>query len=93
MLDLTDLEDQTIYVLREIYTEFKKPDVLRGMGKDNTTMLWLCRKAFFGNVPFPVIHIDTCYKLRETYDFRDKLTREWGLACSLLATSMRSGQA
>jgi sulfate adenylyltransferase subunit 2 len=49
------------------------------MGKDSTTMLWLCRKAFFGKIPFPVIHIDTGFKFKQMYQFRDKITREWGL--------------
>ena len=79
MLDLSDLENQTIYMLREAYAEFKNPAVLWSMGKDSTVMLWLCRKAFFGSIPFPVIHIDTGYKFRQMYDFRDRLTREWDL--------------
>ena len=79
MLDLKDLENRTIYIVREAYAEFKKPAVLWSVGKDSTTMLWLCRKAFFGKIPFPVIHIDTGYKFKEMYDFRDRITREWGL--------------
>ena len=79
MLDLNDLENQTIYILREAYAEFKKLAVLWSMGKDSTTMLWLCRKAFFGKIPFPVIHIDTSYKFKQMYQFRDKITKEWDL--------------
>lgn len=79
MLDLKDLENRTIYIVREAYAEFKKPAVLWSMGKDSTTMLWLCRKAFFGEIPFSVVHIDTGYKFKEMYDFRDRITREWGL--------------
>ena len=55
MLDLKDLEDRSIYIVREAYAEFKKPAVLWSVGKDSTTMLWLCVKAFFGMIPFPVI--------------------------------------
>ena len=79
MLDLKDLENRTIYILRETYADFNRPAVLWSMGKDSTTMLWLCRKAFFGKIPFPVIHIDTGYKFKQMYQFRDEFAREWGL--------------
>jgi len=79
MLDLRDLENRTLYIVREVYAEFKKPAVLWSMGKDSTAMLWLCRKAFFGEVPFPVIHIDTGYKFAAMYEFRSRLASEWGL--------------
>lgn len=79
MLDLKDLENRTIYILRETYADFNRPAVLWSMGKDSTTMLWLCRKAFFGKIPFPVIHIDTGYKFKQMYQFREELAREWGL--------------
>ncbi len=79
MLDLKDLENRTIYIVREAYAEFKKPAVLWSMGKDSTTMLWLCRKAFFGKIPFPAIHIDTGYKFKQMYQFRDRIAKEWGL--------------
>ncbi len=42
-------------------------------------MLWLTRKAFFGKVPFPVVHIDTSYKIPEMIRFRDETAQEWGL--------------
>ena len=79
MLDLSDLENRTIYIVREAYAEFKRPAVLWSTGKDSTTMLWLCRKAFFGKIPFPAIHIDTSYKFRQMYKFRDELAKDWGL--------------
>ncbi len=79
MLDLNDLENQTIYILREAYAEFDRPAVLWSMGKDSTTMLWLCRKAFLGKIPFPVVHIDTGYKFKQMYRFRDEIAKEWGL--------------
>ncbi len=79
MLDLKDLENETIYILREAYAEFKKPACLWSMGKDSTTLLWMCRKAFFGKIPFPVIHIDTSYKFKQMYDFRNRIAQEWGL--------------
>jgi sulfate adenylyltransferase subunit 2 len=79
MLDLKDLENQSIYIIRETYAEFKNPAVLWSTGKDSTAALWLCRKAFFGRIPFPVIHIDTGYKFKQMYKFRDEVAREWGL--------------
>ncbi len=79
MLDLKDMENRSIYILREAYAEFKRLAVLWSTGKDSTTMLWLCRKAFFGRIPFPAIHIDTGYKFRQMYQFRDSLAQEWGL--------------
>jgi sulfate adenylyltransferase subunit 2 len=49
------------------------------MGKDSTALLHLAQKAFFGKVPFPVIHIDTTYKFKEIYEFRDRLAKKYGL--------------
>jgi len=79
MLDLKDLENESIYIIREAYAEFKKPAIMWSVGKDSTCSVWLCRKAFFGKVPFPVIHIDTGYKFKQMYEFRDRIAREWGL--------------
>lgn len=76
---LAELESASIYIVREAYSRFKKIGLLWSMGKDSTALLWICRKAFFGEIPFPVIHIDTGYKFKEMYTFRDKLAAEWGL--------------
>jgi sulfate adenylyltransferase subunit 2 len=76
---LVELENQAIFVFREAYRKLKKPAVLWSMGKDSTVMLWLCRKAFFGRIPFPVAHIDTSFKIPEMIRFRDEKAREWGL--------------
>ncbi|MHC1635403.1 MAG: sulfate adenylyltransferase subunit CysD [Candidatus Methanospirareceae archaeon] len=78
-LRLKKLENKSIYIIREAYAEFKRPAVLWSTGKDSTTVLWLCKKAFFGEIPFPVIHIDTGYKFKQMYEFRDRIAREWGL--------------
>ncbi len=56
---IENLEHRSIYVIREAYASFRKPAVLWSMGKDSTVAVALCRKAFLGVVPFPVIHIDT----------------------------------
>jgi len=53
--------------------------MLWSIGKDSTVLLWLTRKAFFDHVPFPIIHIDTHYKIPEMIKYRDELTQELGL--------------
>ncbi|HOX39119.1 MAG TPA: sulfate adenylyltransferase subunit CysD [Candidatus Brocadiia bacterium] len=76
---LDDLESRSVYVIREAYHRFKRIAMLWSVGKDSTTLLWLCRKAFLGRVPFPVVHIDTGYKFPDMYKFRDEKAREWNL--------------
>ena len=77
---LNELEAKSIYIIREAYRKFKdKLAVLVSWGKDSVTMLYLVRKAFFGKVPIPVVHIDTSYKMKEIYEFRERLTKEWNL--------------
>src|SRR5438477_2337802 len=76
---LDSLEAQSVYILREAYREFKSLAMLWSIGKDSTVMLWLARKAFFGHVPFPLIHVDTAYKIPEMIAYRDRLARELGL--------------
>ncbi len=49
------------------------------MGKDSTTLVHLAKKAFLGGVPIPVIHIDTTFKFKQIYEFRDHYAREWNL--------------
>jgi sulfate adenylyltransferase subunit 2 len=77
--NLKDLENKSIAILREAKAQFKNLAILWSTGKDSTTNLWLCKKAFFGKIPFPVIHIDTGYKFPEIYEFRDNLAKEWNL--------------
>lgn len=76
---LTKLENRSIHILREAYAEFKHLCMLWSIGKDSTVLLWLARKAFFGHVPFTLVHIDTSYKIPEMIAYRDKLAREWHL--------------
>ncbi len=77
MQHLRALEDQSVYILREAYKHFDDLAMLWSMGKDSTVLLWLARKAFFGHVPFPLVHIDTGYEMPELIDYRDRLCREW----------------
>jgi sulfate adenylyltransferase subunit 2 len=76
---LRQLENEAIYILREAYRTLSKPAMLWSMGKDSSVMLALTRKAFFGKVPFPVVHIDTSFKIPEMIRFRDQKAKEWGL--------------
>ncbi len=79
MDDLDHLESQSIYIFREAYGKIEKLGMLWSIGKDSNAMLWLARKAFFGHVPFPCIHIDTSFKLPEMIAFRDRVSRDWGV--------------
>ncbi|MCL4379124.1 MAG: sulfate adenylyltransferase subunit CysD [Candidatus Marsarchaeota archaeon] len=77
--DTKVLEEKSIFILREAKQKFKNVAALWSMGKDSTTMLALARKAFLGEVPFPVIHIDNRIDFPETYTFREYLTKKWKL--------------
>ena len=79
MSDLDELESESVFILREAFRKVEKLALLWSIGKDSNVMVWLARKAFFGRVPFPVVHIDTSYKLPEMIQFRDRMAREWGL--------------
>jgi len=76
---LDRLEAESIYILREAYSKFSKIAMLWSIGKDSTVLLWLVKKAFFGHCPFPLIHIDTTYKIPEMIKYRDKLAKEYNL--------------
>jgi len=76
---LETLEATSIYILREAYANFKNLGMLWSIGKDSTVLVWLVRKAFFGHIPFPLVHIDTHFKIPEMIEYRDNLTREWRL--------------
>src|ERR1700752_4511406 len=78
LMDLLDqLEQQSVYILREAFRHFERLCMLWSVGKDSTVLLWLARKAFFGHVPFPLIHIDTSYKIPEMITYRDRLPMGW----------------
>lgn len=76
---LDRLESRSIHILREAFHKIDKLGMLWSFGKDSQVVLWLVRKAFFGHVPFPVMHIDTSYEPPEMILFRDRIAREWQL--------------
>lgn len=79
-MDLLDeLENESIYIIREAYASIKKLGMLWSIGKDSTVLMWLVRKAFFGHVPIQAIHVDTSYKIPEMIAYRDRCAEEWGL--------------
>ena len=79
MNSLDALESQSVYIFREAYHSVDRLALLWSLGKDSNVMVWLARKAFFGRVPFPALHIDTGKKFAEMYAFRDRYAREWNL--------------
>ena len=79
MNQLDTLEAKSVHILREAYRSLGNVCMLWSIGKDSTVLLWLARKAFFGHVPFPLVHIDTAYKMPEMIEYRDRLALEWKL--------------
>ncbi|MBB6612670.1 sulfate adenylyltransferase subunit CysD [Pontibacter sp. Tf4] len=75
-----ELEDEAIYILREVAAQFEKPVLLFSGGKDSITLVRLAQKAFYpGKIPFPLLHVDTGHNFEETIRFRDELVEELGL--------------
>lgn len=77
---LDQLEAQSIYIFREAFNKIDKLAMLWSFGKDSNVMIWLAKKAFFGHVPFPLIHCDTELEFDEVYAFRDRYVKEWNLS-------------
>ncbi len=76
---LDQLESQSVYILREAFNRIERLAMLWSLGKDSNVMVWLARKAFFGRVPFPVMHIDTGKKFPAMYAFRERYAKAWDL--------------
>ncbi|MDI6879035.1 MAG: sulfate adenylyltransferase subunit CysD [Desulfitobacteriaceae bacterium] len=75
---LDRLEAYSIYILREAYKKLGKLGMLWSIGKDSTVLLWLTKKAFFGYCPFPLIHVDTTYKIPQMITYRDEFAKKYG---------------
>ena len=77
---LDRLEAESIHILRETVAETKRPVMLYSIGKDSAVMLHLAKKAFSpAPLPFPLLHVDTCWKFRDMYALRDKVGSEEGI--------------
>jgi sulfate adenylyltransferase subunit 2 len=80
MTHLQQLEAESVHILREVAAEFERPVLLYSVGKDSSVLLHLARKAFHpGTVPFPLLHVDTGFKFRQMYDFRDEICARYGV--------------
>ncbi len=77
---LDRLEAEAIHIMREVAAEAEHPVMLYSVGKDSSVMLHLAMKAFHPGVPpFPLLHVDTTWKFREMYAFRDRVAAESGM--------------
>jgi sulfate adenylyltransferase subunit 2 len=77
---LQHLESESIHIMREVVAEVERPVMLYSVGKDSSVMLHLALKAFHpARPPFPLLHVDTTWKFREMYEFRDRTVKERGL--------------
>ncbi|MGP4999711.1 sulfate adenylyltransferase subunit CysD [Glutamicibacter ardleyensis] len=69
---LSALEAEAIFIIREVVAELERPGLLFSGGKDSAVLLHLAAKAFApASVPFPVVHIDTGHNFAEVLEFRD----------------------
>jgi sulfate adenylyltransferase subunit 2 len=77
---LQRLEAESIHILREVVAECERPVMLYSIGKDSAVMLHLAMKAFYPALPpFPLLHVDTTWKFRAMYEFRDAVVKKLGL--------------
>jgi len=77
---LQSLEAESIFIMREVVAECRKPVLLNSLGKDSAVMLHLARKAFHpAALPFPLLHIDTTWKFHAMYEYREHLARSSGM--------------
>ena len=87
---LKRLEDESIFILREVVAEFRNPVMLYSIGKDSAVMLHLAMKAFYpSKPPFPLLHVDTTFKFKEMIRFRDETVKRLGL--ELIAYTNQEG--
>jgi sulfate adenylyltransferase subunit 2 len=77
---LQRLEAESIHIMREVVSEAQKPVMLYSIGKDSAVMLHLARKAFYPTPPpFPLLHVDTTWKFKAMYEFRDRMAKDVGM--------------
>jgi sulfate adenylyltransferase subunit 2 len=84
---LDGLEEEALFILREVAASFERPALLFSGGKDSCVVLRLAEKAFKtqlsgndfrGRLPFPLLHVDTGHNFPEVIDFRDRRVAEMG---------------
>ena len=85
---LRSLEFETQLILLHTYTSFKNVGMLWSMGKDSTALLWMVRKLFKNNIPFPLFHVDTSFKIPEMISFRDQLQKDWNLPLHVVSPQL-----
>ena len=87
---LRQLEAESIHIIREVAAEFQNPVMLYSIGKDSGVMLHLAKKAFApAPIPFPLMHVDTTWKFRDMYTFRDATAKAYG--CKLIVHINQEG--
>ena len=80
IVSVNALENEAIYIFREVAAQFERPVLLFSGGKDSITLVRLAQKAFWpAKIPFPLLHIDTGHNFPETIEFRDRLAKELGV--------------
>lgn len=85
---LQQLENEAIFIMREIAAQFERPALLFSGGKDSIVLVHLAKKAFWpGRIPFPLLHIDTGHNFQETLDYRDDLAKK--LNCELIVAKVQ----
>jgi sulfate adenylyltransferase subunit 2 len=95
---LDALEEEAIFILREVAAAFERPTLLFSGGKDSLVLLKCAEKAFVdsqrgGHIPYPLLMIDTGHNFHEVTDFRDYRAQQLGakLIVRSVEDSMRRG--
>ena len=74
------LEAESIEIIREAVSGAKNPVMLYSIGKDSSVMLQLALKSFYPALPpLPLLHVDTTWKFKEMYNFRDQIALDTGM--------------
>ena len=77
---LDRLEAESLHIFREVASEFSNPVLLYSIGKDSTVLLHLLAKAFYpAKPPIPLLHVDTTWKFRDMYAFRETVSDRYGV--------------
>ena len=90
---LKQLEAESIHIIREVAAEFENPVMLYSIGKDSSVMVHLAMKAFYpAKPPFKLMHVDTTWKFREMYKFREEYAKK-ELGLDVIAYVNEEGRA